>query len=414
MPVARRPPPVRDARARGRAGGLVVVDDPPQARGVPPRVRRLRPREGRPVHAGARGATPGRRRDRPQPREDRGGDRQRARATLEVQRDRDRSTPTCGRSSGGGPVDEPLAPVRPRSRRDRRLAGDVEGPEAPRVPVRRPHDLLRVHAGHGDGRTTTSRRASATPRSPAAAPDRRSSAARRSPACGAMLSPRWQLTCSHPDARARPAPRRSAQLIVRCAMRHFAEHGYQGARIEDMATELQIAKGSSLPALRVEGRPVPRGLPPGGRGAPPLARRPRRGPGPRFLRGRAALARTDRAPREGGLGPVPRDADRHVRHRPVAPARDQPVHGERGPLRHPRVHRVGTAARRGARRPRPRDRRVDGGLAHVLAAGRDRHRGARPGAVPPVGAPARAPADAPGALRGLCSRARSAPRPRRA
>jgi AcrR family transcriptional regulator len=34
------------------------------------------------------------------------------------------------------------------------------------------------------------------------------------------------------------------QLIVRCAMRHFAEHGYQGARIEDMATELQIAKGS--------------------------------------------------------------------------------------------------------------------------------------------------------------------------
>ena len=34
------------------------------------------------------------------------------------------------------------------------------------------------------------------------------------------------------------------QLIVRCAMRHFAEDGYQGARIDDMATELQIAKGS--------------------------------------------------------------------------------------------------------------------------------------------------------------------------
>ena len=27
-------------------------------------------------------------------------------------------------------------------------------------------------------------------------------------------------------------------------MRHFAEHGYQGARVEDMATELGIAKGS--------------------------------------------------------------------------------------------------------------------------------------------------------------------------
>ena len=34
------------------------------------------------------------------------------------------------------------------------------------------------------------------------------------------------------------------ELIVACAMRHFAEDGYQGARIEDIATELGIAKGS--------------------------------------------------------------------------------------------------------------------------------------------------------------------------
>src|SRR5204863_6942704 len=34
------------------------------------------------------------------------------------------------------------------------------------------------------------------------------------------------------------------EQIVHCAMRHFAEEGYQGARIEDMATELGIAKGS--------------------------------------------------------------------------------------------------------------------------------------------------------------------------
>jgi AcrR family transcriptional regulator len=33
-------------------------------------------------------------------------------------------------------------------------------------------------------------------------------------------------------------------LIVDCAMRQFAERGYQGARIEDMAAELGIAKGS--------------------------------------------------------------------------------------------------------------------------------------------------------------------------
>ena len=34
------------------------------------------------------------------------------------------------------------------------------------------------------------------------------------------------------------------EAIVETAMRHFAEHGYQGARVEDMATELGIAKGS--------------------------------------------------------------------------------------------------------------------------------------------------------------------------
>ena len=44
----------------------------------------------------------------------------------------------------------------------------------------------------------------------------------------------------------RRSPRAEAkrELIVTCAMRHFAEHGYQSARIEDMAAELQIAKGS--------------------------------------------------------------------------------------------------------------------------------------------------------------------------
>jgi AcrR family transcriptional regulator len=34
------------------------------------------------------------------------------------------------------------------------------------------------------------------------------------------------------------------EMIVECAMRHFAEHGYQGARIDDMASDLEIAKGS--------------------------------------------------------------------------------------------------------------------------------------------------------------------------
>jgi AcrR family transcriptional regulator len=50
-----------------------------------------------------------------------------------------------------------------------------------------------------------------------------------------------------PDQKSRKRSARAEakrELIVGCAMRHFAEHGYQGARIEDMAAELQIAKGS--------------------------------------------------------------------------------------------------------------------------------------------------------------------------
>jgi AcrR family transcriptional regulator len=34
------------------------------------------------------------------------------------------------------------------------------------------------------------------------------------------------------------------ERILLCAMRLFAEHGYRGAKIEDIAMELQIAKGS--------------------------------------------------------------------------------------------------------------------------------------------------------------------------
>jgi TetR/AcrR family transcriptional regulator len=47
-----------------------------------------------------------------------------------------------------------------------------------------------------------------------------------------------------------PTPPRNAKSqakrdrIVECAMRHFAEDGYQGARVEDVARELGIAKGS--------------------------------------------------------------------------------------------------------------------------------------------------------------------------
>src|SRR5436190_11805361 len=44
----------------------------------------------------------------------------------------------------------------------------------------------------------------------------------------------------------RHTPRSQAKrdAIIATAMRHFAENGYQGARMEDMAAELGIAKGS--------------------------------------------------------------------------------------------------------------------------------------------------------------------------
>ena len=44
-----------------------------------------------------------------------------------------------------------------------------------------------------------------------------------------------------------PRSRRTAdkrERIIECAMRHFAENGYQGAKISDVADELVIAKGS--------------------------------------------------------------------------------------------------------------------------------------------------------------------------
>lgn len=51
-----------------------------------------------------------------------------------------------------------------------------------------------------------------------------------------------------PDLKStRPESPRTAdkrRRIVATAMRHFAEHGYEGARVEDVASELRISKGS--------------------------------------------------------------------------------------------------------------------------------------------------------------------------
>ena len=48
------------------------------------------------------------------------------------------------------------------------------------------------------------------------------------------------------DLKSRPGPRSAEkrERIVEAAMRAFAENGYQGAKVEDIAVELGIAKGS--------------------------------------------------------------------------------------------------------------------------------------------------------------------------
>ncbi len=56
----------------------------------------------------------------------------------------------------------------------------------------------------------------------------------------------------HPSATLAPAPsgvpgpRLAAKRarIIEAALRHFAEHGYQAARIEDLSAQLGVAKGS--------------------------------------------------------------------------------------------------------------------------------------------------------------------------
>jgi len=46
------------------------------------------------------------------------------------------------------------------------------------------------------------------------------------------------------DAKPRPRSEEKRARIVDAAIRHFAEHGYSVARVEDIAAELNIAKGS--------------------------------------------------------------------------------------------------------------------------------------------------------------------------
>lgn len=64
----------------------------------------------------------------------------------------------------------------------------------------------------------------------------------------ALLRPRLVPLASQPvpllDVTTADETQAKRDLIVEVAMRHFAEHGYRGARVEDIAGEVGVAKGT--------------------------------------------------------------------------------------------------------------------------------------------------------------------------
>ena len=185
-----------------------------------------------------------------------------------------------------------------------------------------------------------------------------------------------------------PGSSRASQLaakresIVAAAIRQFAEHGYEGARVDAIAAEVGIAKGSVFAHFESKARLFVAAYRAAARALPRWQRRTWRGPRGRVLRHGSLLARPDRAPRPGRLDRLPRHADRQPRDRPRDQARRRALPGRRGSVRHAGVRPLGHRAGRGPRRPvaRPRDRRP--GLARRAVPGRAGHRRARPGPVP--------------------------------
>ena len=75
-------------------------------------------------------------------------------------------------------------------------------------------------------------------------------------------------------------------------MRHFAEHGYQGARVDDIAQRARHREGLDLPALRLEVGTVLRGLQDGDPRLPAWLDAPKEVLDRGFFACRALLART--------------------------------------------------------------------------------------------------------------------------
>ena len=155
-------------------------------------------------------------------------------------------------------------------------------------------------------------------------------------------------------------------------MRHFAEHGYRGAHVEDIAAEVGVAKGTVflhfgnkeglfLAVYREAVGQLPAWL-----DAPAEVVEDR------VLGRPGLLAPADRGVPHRAVGGQPCRDDRAVRHRAGAPAADRPADAERGPVRDPRARRVRGPSRRDPRRRRRRDDRLDARLGRRTLPGRPR------------------------------------------
>src|SRR6476619_3175548 len=122
----------------------VLADDPPQAGELPGGVRRLRARARRALRQARRRTAAEGCRHRAPPREDRSGDRQRPRNARSP-----RSGNVARRGRLGPPRESEASSQNPAgpSGDDPRVGRALQGAEAKRIPVRRPHDRVSGDAG---------------------------------------------------------------------------------------------------------------------------------------------------------------------------------------------------------------------------------------------------------------------------
>ena len=128
--------------------------------------------------------------------------------------------------------------------------------------------------------------------------------------------------------------------VVDAAMRHFAEHGYRGGRVEDIAADVGVAKGTvfldfgSKEGLFLAAYQRAVSM------LPCLARRAGGGHRRGLLGDARLVARAHRGLRGPRSRAQPHRGDRPLRRGHGRATPDRPLHAQRGSVRHARVRRV--------------------------------------------------------------------------